>query len=137
GELKLVDVATGKVRAHFKGGQYGDRLAGSGALAFSRDGSTLAITEMTRSNPNENFLYDQKVIVLDTATGERRWILDDYEKWGLHLTFSPDGTMLAMYCVISINPKTVAAKDTQIRIWDLATGKRLPLWSFQGYGFSV
>ena len=137
GELKLVDVATGKVRAHFKGGQYGDRLPGSGTLAFSRDGSILAITETKRSNPDVNFLYDQKVIVLDTATGERRWILQDYEKWAWHLTFSPDGTMLAMYCVIGINPKTLEATDTQIRIWDLATGKQLQLWSFKAQGFPV
>jgi WD40 repeat protein len=89
GEFKLVDVATGKVRAHFKGGQYGD-------ASFSQDGGTLAITETKRSNPDVNFLYDRIVIVLDAATGERRWILQDYEKWASHLTFSPDGTMLAM-----------------------------------------
>lgn len=127
GDLKLIDVQMGQARIHLNGGKYGDL----GGLIFSQDGRVLATTE-TNANPDDNIPDDQKLIVLDTRTGEWRRILLDYGEEALHLVISPDGTKLAAYCLVG-NPKLGDIKDRQVKLWDLKNGKQFASFEPQGF----
>jgi WD40 repeat protein len=124
GDLKLIDVASGEERAHLQGGPYGT-LAG---FVFSQDGTTLATTE-TKPNQEGNIGDDVMVIVLDTQTGKTKMVFQDCGPT-IFLSLSPDGTKLAGYCLIGNDEAD--DRDTQVKVWDLTTGKQIA--SFKGQG---
>src|SRR5262249_36055096 len=121
GELELIDVPTGRVRAHLQGKDLG-KFAG---LEFSKDSLALAITE-TIPNPKD-FANDQKLLVLDASTGNPRCVLQDYGE-AFHLSFSSDGRKLAAFC----HDPTKGFADPRIRVWDLSTSEQLA--NFEGEG---
>jgi len=127
GDLKLIDVETGQVRAHLAGGKLGDLAE----LTFSQNGRTLATTE-TKLNPDENVPDDHTLIVLNTRTGERQRILLDRGEEPLHLVISPDGGKLAAYCLLG-NTKLGDIKCKQVKVWDLKDGKQIVRFEAQGF----
>lgn len=85
-------------------------LGGSGMqvpLAFARDLSVAAYA--TSDHPNT-------IEVIDLATGQKRWSVPSGEGEICALTLSHDGKILASG---SSNP------ESQIRLWDVATGKAI------------
>jgi WD40 repeat protein len=124
GCLKLLEVATGQERFKLEG-NYREFI-------FSPDGKTLATTE-TKTHPDDNVPDDEKLILLDIASGTRRMTLQDYGGMVLHFEFSPDGKTLAMYCLVG-NDKKGDTKG-ELKVWDLASGKEIR--SFKGRGPAV
>jgi WD40 repeat protein len=125
GDLKLIDVATGQVRAHLQGGPYGT-LTG---FVFSQDGATLATTE-TKPNQEGNIGDDVMVIVVDTRTGKTKRVFQDCGPT-IYLSLSSDGTKLAGNCLIG-NPKLDDHRDSQVKVWEVATGEQIA--SLQDHG---
>ena len=113
GELQLLEVATGRVRVHFKGKDYGYFHQ----LMFSHDGKTF-LTTVIKTNPDGKLADDAKVLVVDTATGEiSRTFNYDWVRVG-QPALSHDGRTLA------INRRMDhSAMDIRVELWDLATGK--------------
>jgi WD40 repeat protein len=127
-ELWLIDVATGQVRARLTAKVFGNYLVRS--LALSDDGGTLAVLE-TKPSGDDNVPDEEKVVVVDAATGKIPWTFqfDEEEIW--HLAFSPDGSKLAIYSsVMHSEPKDTV--DTQIRVCDRATGELMTLFKGKG-----
>jgi WD40 repeat protein len=114
GELQLLDAATGRVRVHFKGKDYGYFHE----LIFSHDGKTF-LTTVIKTNPDGKLADDAKVLVLDTATGEiSRTFNHDWVRVR-HPALSHDGRTLA------INRRMDhRAMDIRVELWDLTTGKQ-------------
>jgi WD40 repeat protein len=117
GDLKLVDVATGQVRAHLEGRGYGE-------LLFSPDGNTLASIQ-PQPNADDNDLAEETVVLLDTATGQMQKKLRTNGGSVFPLGFSPDGKKLVTYCHM-FNPKVGGFND-EARIWNLSSQKMMSL----------
>jgi WD40 repeat protein len=79
----------------------GERWGRADCLAFSPDGTTLAVR-----------YADFSVVLWDVATGKLRARLETQLLKAVRLAFSPDGKTLALGGV-----------DSCVRLWDLATGK--------------
>jgi WD40 repeat protein len=110
GDLKLVDVATGQVRAHLEGGGYRE-------LVFSPDGNTLAIIQ-AQPHADDKDLEEVAVVLLDTATGQTRKKLKSDGAALFPLGFSPDGQKLAAYC-FNFNTNVDGFKD-EVKLWNLS-----------------
>ncbi|HEY7424262.1 MAG TPA: sigma-70 family RNA polymerase sigma factor [Gemmataceae bacterium] len=93
GEVKVWDVATGKLRHSFEG-----HKTRGGSVAFSPDGRMLA----TGDHNGVLFLWE-------LASGRRRHQFIGHESWIHALAFSPDGRSLAASSV-----------DAPVYIWDVA-----------------
>jgi WD40 repeat protein len=124
GCLKLLDVATGQERFKLEGNYR--------KFIFSPDGKTLATTE-TKTHPDDNVPDDEKLILLDIASGTRRMTLQDYGGMALDFEFSPDGKILTMYCLVG-NVKT-GDTEGELKVWDVAAGQEIV--SFKGRGPAV
>jgi RNA polymerase sigma factor (sigma-70 family) len=96
--LRLWDVASGRARLAF-GGQRNVH-----ALAFSRDGKTLATVN----------LVDSTVYLWETATGRERGRLQGHDLMVFAVAFAPDGRTLVS-----------GSMDGTIRLWDLPPGKEV------------
>ena len=92
--IKLWDVATSTNT---------DTLEGSGLLAFSRDGRTLASGSL-----------EMGIKLWEVATGTERLAVPMHDPWITALTISPDGSKLA-----------VGSPDGGIKLWDTASGQHL------------
>jgi WD40 repeat protein/serine/threonine protein kinase len=90
----LCDVTTGKKQ------NLGPSEGEYHAVAFSPDGSVLAVGD------------GRRVRLIEVASGNLRNILDGHRKDVTHITFSPDGRLLA-----------TSSADHTVRLWDLATGQ--------------
>ncbi len=123
GELQLVEVATGRVRAHLKGEEYGFFHE----LIFSHGGDTF-VTTVIKTNPDGKLTDNAKVIVLDVPTGKISRAFNYHGLWTRHAALSPDGTTLAINCRIGWGPM-----DHRLELWDLVTGKQKR--SFKAEGF--
>jgi WD40 repeat protein len=103
--VKLLDVATGQVRA---------TLAGNGkaarAVGFAPDGATLAVGSQ-----------DRFIKLWDVATGKERRTLNGHTDRVFAVQFSPDGKRL------------VSAGDDAGRLWDVATGKEQGVLAHGGF----
>jgi WD40 repeat protein len=108
GDLVVIDVATGKVRCHVKGGEFR-------GIVLSPDSNRLATIEIELCGDDIEPV-DVKLIVLDITTGKMQTVLDRIERADF-IAFSPDGTKLAALG----------------RVWDAATGKEIA--SFRSEGF--
>jgi WD40 repeat protein len=97
GAVRLWDAGTGEQRAALQG--HTDRVL---ALAFSRDGRTLASAS-----------YDRTVRVWDVPGAQCRATLEGHEQGVLTLAISPDGRTLA-----------TAGYDETPHLWDVLTGRR-------------
>lgn len=99
GGVKLWDVQTGELRAHFAD------VVRAGSLAFSPDGALLAVAPL--------YVTPSEFYVLDLQTGERVMTLgsDLYEGDVTSVAFSPDGATLVS-----------TSLDQSAHLWDVATG---------------
>jgi WD40 repeat protein len=122
GCLRLFDVASGRERFNLQGGAYG-------GLKFSPDSKTLAIIE-TKTNPDENQPNDEKLILLDTASGKRQMMLEGYGGMILAFDWSPEGKRLAMFCRVGNLKK--GDTNGELKFWDTATGQEVRLFKGQG-----
>jgi WD40 repeat protein len=120
--LRVIDVATGRVRVDLEGGRFEE-------FVLSQDGSIVATTR-TIAKTNENIPDEQKLIILDTASGKTRTISENRGEEAAHLAISPDGTMLAACCLMA---KVGSVKTRKVRVWDIETGKQIA--SFRGRRF--
>ncbi|MCL2933152.1 MAG: S-layer homology domain-containing protein [Trichodesmium sp. MAG_R03] len=84
------------------------------AIAFSRDGQTLAHAMRGES----------RILVWDVETWEVRYILEEHSRAIQAIAISPDGKILAS-----------SGEDGKIHLWDMGTGKLLG--SIKGYGTIV
>jgi WD40 repeat protein len=114
--IRLWDVAGGELIRRLDGPRW------NCTLAFSPDGKYLAAGGMDDSEGK--FLvraaYGKSAWVWETATWQRRWMLDGHEKGIYALAFSPDGKRLA----------TGACEgDDKVRLFDLETGKERACFS--------
>jgi RNA polymerase sigma factor (sigma-70 family) len=111
GEIELRDAATGERRHTLKGQQ-----AKNSSAAFAADSKTLATGG-----------YDKTIRLWDVATGRELRRIDCPEAVG-SVVLSADGKLLASVGVHEENPAPGIIgwmPDSQIRIWDTATGKEL------------
>jgi hypothetical protein len=123
GELQLLEVATGRVRANLKGEDYGYFHE----LIFSHDGKTL-VTTAIKTKPDGKLADDARLLVLDTATGEiSRTFNYDWLRVG-RPALSHDGRTLAIN-----RGMDQSAMDIRVELWDLTTGKQKA--SFKAEGF--
>lgn len=78
------------------------------AMVFSPSGDLLA------------YVWNNDIVILDVATGEKRHLLKGHADSIQDLAISPDGTQLAS-----------VSSDRQLIVWDLASGSRM--WSQQAH----
>jgi dipeptidyl aminopeptidase/acylaminoacyl peptidase len=105
GEVYVIDVATGDVALKLTG-----QTAKVTALAFSRNGSRLAVASGNPGKSGEVRLYAISSAGLANSKPERT--LDAHADIIYDLTFSPDGKTLA-----------TTGYDRLIKLWDTTTGK--------------
>jgi WD40 repeat protein len=105
GEVFVIDVATGEVAVKLTG-----QTAKVTALAFSRDGSRLAVASGSAAKSGEVRLYTMSSAGLPNAKPEHT--LEGHSDIIYDLTFSPDGKTLA-----------TTGYDRLIKLWDTTTGK--------------
>jgi WD40 repeat protein len=125
-EVKLWDVATGKMKRLLEVKRELDYFNTFGDLAFSPDGKTLATPgvrfEYTRdmvpdkpdlNNPIGSPPQSHKEVVLwDVDAGKVKRILKGESSYYFSVAFSPDGKSLI-----------TSDQDGEVRVWDAATGK--------------
>jgi serine/threonine protein kinase/WD40 repeat protein len=114
---QIWDVAAGKEVRRLTG-----ISAGYSAAAFHPDGSLLAVSAQLRGVG----LGQSVIELLDTATGQKRLTLRGHSDHVLAIAFSPDGRRIA-----STAPDP-ASGDSEVRIWDTASGKGLSTVSCRG-----
>jgi WD40 repeat protein len=102
---KLLDSATGQVRATFAGNGKTAR-----AVGFSPDGATLAVGS-----------YDRFIKLWDVASGKELKTLNGHTDRVFTVEFSPDGKRL------------VSASVDMARLWDATTGKEVRTLSHDGF----
>jgi RNA polymerase sigma factor (sigma-70 family) len=96
GEIRLLDVATGRVKTHLRG--HTDTVR---SVAFSRDGKSLASGSA-----------DDTIKLWDVASGKNIRTCEGHSGIVFAVAFSPDGKTLAS-----------ASRDKAIRLWEATTGK--------------
>ena len=94
-------------------------LEGEGAVAFSPDGTTLAVGLFTGWPPDSD-TYRRKVRLWDVATRKDIGTFDAPRNPVKSLAFSPDGTTLA-----------AVADHRPIRLWDVATRKDIGIMAHE------
>jgi WD40 repeat protein len=142
GAIRLVDCMTGKPKTQFKG-----HAGGTGALIYAPDGTTLA---SVGANGNAIMLHDaatgdvRRQIVLQepNAGGGAQVIIRGPISFmgGPSFVFAPDGKTLvgqfpANNGTMLMNAPggaPAAAPNTQIRLWDVATGKEVRKFTLPG-----
>jgi WD40 repeat protein len=102
GDLKLLDVATGKKRKSM--------FADAEAVAFSPDGKVLATT--TSRVGDKELIYE--IGLYDTVKGKLLHRLTGHTENISGIVFSPDSKMLAS-----------TSYDRTVKLWDVATGQEL------------
>ncbi len=117
GEVTLLDPATGEVMGKLHG-QAGKVTA----LAFSRDGESLAVASGVAGASGEVRLYF--VPPSGLPTGRPEVVIDAHRDVILGLAFSPDGNTLA-----------TCGYDRLVKLWDANTGK--PLRTLKDHSDSV
>ncbi|MDG4784821.1 hypothetical protein O7626_02545 [Micromonospora sp. WMMD1102] len=115
-DLVAVDTTTGEFRDLVKGGQ----LA-YGAAAYSPDGASVAVASQHAVDG------EQRLAVLDAATGRERWSLDlGHRQLGGTGAWSPDGRRLAILavdgCTSFCDESGLAAQRWRIEFLDAGTG---------------
>jgi WD40 repeat protein len=95
---------------------------------FSQNGRAFA-TLRSYTDPDDELPVEEKIIVLDIATGKTLWTFEEDGTSVWHLSLSPDGTLLAT-CRWSRDPNS--NEDIQVRVWDLASGKQIVSFPAQG-----
>ncbi len=101
-----------------------ERLRDSFALAFSRDGKHIAAGAL------------KTLYVWDVATGEKKQqIQNAHGRDVISVAFSADGDSVASsgqsnFRRVTMDGKTIATADSQVRVWDIKTGKQIG--SFEG-----
>jgi WD40 repeat protein len=103
GEVRLLDVATGRARATFS-----DGLGSPRALGFSPDGKTLAVLDY------EDFVGEATLKLLDVATGRRRAAPAVPGHSFLSLAYTADGRLFV----------TGTADDNSVTLWEVVSDKR-------------
>jgi WD40 repeat protein len=111
------DVATGRLLVTLKRTTPITR-----ALAFGPDGRLLAAAGSPEAATSGSAAID----VWDTATGQRRFTLKGHVGTVTALALSPDGTRLVSGGLMS------SGADSEVRVWDLATGNELTTLSCRG-----
>jgi WD40 repeat protein len=100
GELKIVDVASGKVTQDIKNNMHSDQVLG---VAFSPDGKILASCGA-----------DKFVKTFEVATGKFLKAFEGHTHHVLGVGFSPDGKLIAS-----------GGADNVVKIWDYAKGEQI------------
>lgn len=114
GEAKLWDAATGKELGRFPG-----HNAGVVCVAFNPDGTLLACG-------SASLLPVGGIKLWDLATGKERFSVD--QKGSVTgVAFSPDGSRLLSRTQISTFTVTGPAVVSEIKLWDVSSGKELGL----------
>ena len=86
-QLEVIDVATGDRRT----------LAAEAEVEFahpiiSDDSATVACVASPMSTPTDT--YDNKLCLINLATGERRLLAEEWDRWATPVAFSPDAATL-------------------------------------------
>jgi RNA polymerase sigma factor (sigma-70 family) len=131
GALKVYDVASGKPASKLEQSDYrtvNDRIEQWNCPAFSPDGKTLAASRIRADKDGENGVQARSEICLwDTATGKIRQTLP-VDAPIQSMTFSPDGTMLAIGCAgkrkYSLTDGQSVEKEPggSVKLWTLKKG---------------
>ncbi|MDO5676601.1 MAG: S9 family peptidase [Propionibacteriaceae bacterium] len=87
GQLEVIDVATGERRTLAAGGDHEFSHP-----VISDDSATVACIMSAKSSPEET--YDNKLCLIDLATGDRRLLAEGWDRWPTPVAFSPDGATL-------------------------------------------
>jgi WD40 repeat protein len=126
GGIGLWDVAAGRCRTVLSR----TPPRGVGALAYSPDGKTIAARELVKPMPGQAARNGIALWDCDTRTVQAD--LPDEEV--ASLAFSPDGKVLArVVAVREVNRRV----RTEVRRWDLAARRELPVLSKTGSTFPV
>jgi WD40 repeat protein len=120
-EVVLVDLETGQQARRIRTAKDGDVYA----IEFSPDGTLLAAVGMSdRDCAAEGVAYDcQDLWTWDVATGRLRSVSRVRGNAISAMSFSPDGTLLALG---SGNPGA-----GQVQVWDVATARVLRSWTVE------
>jgi len=102
-QAHLFDTATGTPQASQT------VLSGSRFVPLMRASPDLQVIVLAESGG--------RLRVMETATGQERWVAETGDEWMRALAFSPDGTVLAA--------GTGTGAESAIRLWDTATGREL------------
>src|SRR5207248_1957540 len=108
-EVKLWDIATGKLVLAVPVA-FGGAMSNS-AVAFSRDGKTLAAVGSASSSSSALHVWD-------VASGRERFTIQGpFQGHEVQLAFSPDSSRIAC-----------AGGDPRVGVWDTANGKELAIY---------
>jgi WD40 repeat protein len=125
-EVKLWDVATGKMKRHLEVKRELDYFNTFGDLAFSPDGKTLA-TRGVRFEYTKDMVPDKpdlknpigsmprshhEVVLWDVDAGKVKRVLTGESSYYFSVAFTPDGKSLI-----------TSDQNGEVRVWDAATGK--------------
>lgn len=135
GSVRVWDIGSGALRSQ-RAGQ--GRTAS--AAAFSAGGKLVAFAPAPAANadPDEKDNAQYQITVFDTASGERRAVLDGHPTSVLALAFSPDSKrMLSSSAAFREKPASeeFAAPSGDVRVWDI--GEKELVRTLRGHALSV